>query len=89
MKTKKKTKPTKKKVIKKATKNKVNRVVKTTPNPINQGIKGYKVFLPDFTSKNGGMKFKENADFEVKLPIAICSHGLHFLHESTTLFCVL
>lgn len=41
-------------------------------------MKGYKVFNPDFISKEGGMKFKENETFEVKLPIKICNWGLHF-----------
>lgn len=41
-------------------------------------MKGYKVFKPDFTSKEGGMQFKENETFEVKLPISICHWGLHF-----------
>lgn len=63
---------------------------KTKPKPLpltpHQGIKGYKVFLPDFTSKHGGIKFKENADFEVKLPLSMCNWGIHFCTKAQHCF---
>ena len=49
-------------------------------------MKGFKVFSPDFTAKQKGMKYAENETFEVSLPISICSHGLHFCVKAQDCF---
>ncbi len=49
-------------------------------------MKGFKVFNPDFTSKEGNMKFEENKVFEVNLPIKICNWGLHFCLKASHCF---
>ncbi len=49
-------------------------------------MRGYKVFNPDFTSKQANMKFEENKIFEVSLPIKICNWGLHFCLKASHCF---
>jgi hypothetical protein len=41
-------------------------------------MKGYKIFKPDFTAKEGSFQYAENKTFEMDLPIKICSRGFHF-----------
>jgi PPE-repeat protein len=41
-------------------------------------MKGYKIFKPDFTAKEGNFQYAENKTFEMDLPIEICRSGFHF-----------
>ncbi len=49
-------------------------------------IKGYKVFNPDFTAKQGGFKYSENTEFKHEGKIKICASGFHFCTKASHCF---